>query len=291
MCMEFKLTQAKRDKAKIKLGLQGPAGAGKTYSALLIAKGLCGDWAKIAVIDSEHQSANLYSHLGNYNVLPLSPPYSPERYATAIEVCEQAGMQVIIIDSISHEWEGQGGILEIHSNMLGNSFTNWSRLTPRHNEFINKILQSDCHIIATMRAKQDYVLSEKNGKQVPEKVGLKGITREGTDYELTLVLELDTKHLAKSSKDRTGLFDKGPEFIITEKTGERIQKWCSQSTTIDEVKVKIASVSDLQELTLLYNTYPEYQKVLLPDFQDKKALLKNNLITSIHDNGNTTTTS
>ena len=288
MCMEFQLSQAKRDKAKIKLGLQGPSGAGKTYSALLLAKGLCGDWSKIAVIDSEHHSANLYSHLGNYNVLPLSPPYSPERYATAIQVCENAGMQVIIIDSISHEWESSGGILDIHSNMLGNSFTNWSRLTPRHNDFINKILQSNCHIIATMRAKQDYVLSEKNGKQVPEKVGLKGITREGTDYELTVVLELDIKHQAKSSKDRTGLFDKMPEFTITKKTGERILKWCSQSTSMEEVKAKVEAASDLQELTLIYNTYTEYQTALLPDFQDKKAKLKNNLVTTIHDNGSTT---
>jgi hypothetical protein len=286
--MEFQLSQAKRDKAKIKLGLQGPSGAGKTYSALLLAKGLCGDWSKVAVIDSEHQSANLYSHLGNYNVLPLLPPYSPERYSIAIQTCENAGMQVIIIDSISHEWEGQGGILEIHSNMLGNSFTNWSRLTPRHNDFINNILQSKCHIIATMRAKQDYVLSEKNGKQVPEKVGLKGITREGTDYELTLVLEVDIKHQAKSSKDRTGLFDKMPEFTITEKTGERILRWCSQSTSMEDVKGKVQGATDLQELTMIYNTYPEYHAALLPDFQDKKAKLKNNLITTIQDNGNTT---
>jgi len=287
--MEFQLNQAKREKAKIRAGLQGPSGSGKTYSALLMAKGLCGDWSKIAVIDSEHHSANLYSHLGNYNVLPLSPPYSPERYSTAIKVCEDEGMQVIIIDSISHEWEGQGGILEIHSNMLGNSFTNWSRLTPRHNDFINTILQSKCHIIATMRAKQEYVLSEKNGKQVPEKVGLRGITREGTDYELTLVLEIDIKHQAKSSKDRTGLFDKMPEFTISEKTGERIFKWCSQSTSMEEVKAKVQAAADLQELTTIYNTYPEYQTALLADFQDKKAKLKNNLITTnIHENGSTT---
>ena len=285
----MQLRQSKRSAAKIKIGLQAPSGAGKTYSALLIAKGLCGSWNKIAVIDTENKSADLYSHLGAYNVLPLSPPYSPERYIEAINTCENEGMQVIIIDSISHEWEGTGGILEVHSNMLGNSFTNWSKLTPRHNEFIQKILQSNCHIIATMRAKQDYVLSEKNGKQVPEKVGLKGITREGMDYELTLVFEININHQAKSSKDRTGLFDKMPEFILTEKTGERILKWCSQSHTVEDVKLKIEAVTNLSELGMLFNTYPEYQNTLLWEFQNKKASLKNNLITTnIHENGSTT---
>jgi hypothetical protein len=172
--------------------------------------------------------------------------------------------------------------------MLGNSFTNWSKLTPRHNDFIQKILQADCHIIATMRAKQDYVLSEKNGKQVPEKVGLKGITRDGMDYELTLVFEIDMKHQAKSGKDRTGLFDKMPEFTITEKTGERILKWCSQTHTVEDVKAKIEAVINLQELCVLFNTYPEYQNSLLAEFQNKKAILKNNLITTtIHENGST----
>ena len=83
-------------------------------------------------------------------------------------------MEVIIIDSISHEWEGSGGILDIHAGMAGNSFTNWGKLTPRHNAFIQTILQTNKHIIGTIRSKQDYVLNEKNGKQVPEKVGLKG---------------------------------------------------------------------------------------------------------------------
>ncbi len=285
----MQLRQSKRSAAKIKIGLQAPSGAGKTYSALLLAKGLCGSWSKIAVVCTENNSADLYSHLGAYNVLPLTAPFTPERYIEAITACEKADMEVIIIDSISHEWEGSGGILEIHSNMLGNSFTNWSKLTPRHNEFIQRILQSNCHIIGTIRSKQEYVLSEKNGKQIPEKVGLKGITREGMDYELTLVFEINMNHQAKASKDRTGLFDKIPEFIITERTGERILKWCSQTISIEDVKAKIEASINLHELGLLYNTYPEYQNPLLTEFQTKKASLKNNLITTnIHENGSTT---
>ncbi len=118
------LQQAERKQAKIKMGLMGPAGSGKTYSALLIAYGMTKDWSRIAVIDTENHSAELYSHLGQYNVVNIGSPYSPEKYIAAINLCEQSGMEVIVIDSISHEWEGSGGILDVHSNMAGNSFTN-----------------------------------------------------------------------------------------------------------------------------------------------------------------------
>jgi hypothetical protein len=224
------IRKAQRKQARIKMGLQGPSGSGKTYSPLLIGYGLTEDWSKIAVIDTENHSADLYSNLGNYNVLSLQQPFSPERYIEAITACENAGMEVIIIDSISQEWEGRGGILEVHGNMTGNSFTNWNKVTPRHNAFVQKILQSSCHLIATIRSKQDYVLSEKNGKYVPEKVGLKGITREGLDCEFTLVLELDIKHNATATKDRTGIFMDKPPWVITNATGQRIKSWCGGST-------------------------------------------------------------
>ena len=163
----MELRNATRKQAKIKLALQGPAGSGKTYSALLLAFGLTNAWNNIAIIDTENHSADLYAHLGNFNVLSLDKPFSPERYIEAIELCEKAGMEVIILDSITHEWDGSGGILDVHQAMTGNSFTNWSKVTPRHNAFVQKFLQSECHIIATIRTKQDYVLSEKNGKMVP----------------------------------------------------------------------------------------------------------------------------
>ncbi|MBS1684400.1 MAG: AAA family ATPase [Bacteroidetes bacterium] len=288
--MEFQLHQAKRSKAKIKVGLQGPSGGGKTYSALLLAKGLVGDWSKIAVIDTENHSADLYSHLGNYNVLHLEAPFTPERYISAIEACEKSGMQAIVVDSISHEWEGTGGILSIHSTMVGNSFTNWSKLTPRHNEFIQKILQSPAHIIATIRTKQDYVLSEKNGKQVPEKIGLKGVTREGMDYELTIVFDININHHSRASKDRTGLFDKVPEFVITEKTGQRILQWCNHTITPEEMKQQINACKTLEALTTLYHGYPEYQHSLSDEFTKKKLAL-NSVTSKASKNGATSSVS
>jgi len=233
--MELNLRQTSKSKAKIKLALAGCAGSGKTYSSLLLAYGMTNDWTKIAIVDTENGSADLYSHLGNYNVLTLQAPFMPENYIKAIEVCEAARMEVVIIDSISHCWEY---LLDFHSQMAGNSFTNWGKITPRQNAFVQKILTSNCHIIATMRTKQDYVLNEKNGKLVPEKVGLKAVMRDGIDYEFTIVLDMDMKHFAKASKDRTNLFMDKPEFIITSDTGKTILDWCNEGRQVEPENLK-----------------------------------------------------
>lgn len=275
----MQLQLANRQRVKIRMALQGPSGSGKTFSSLQLAFGLCGDWSKIAVIDSENHSSSLYADLGGYNVLNLEAPFTPERYVEAIKACELASMEVIIIDSISHEWEGIGGILETHGNMMGNSYTNWSKITPRHNSFVQHILQSPAHVIGTIRAKQDYVLSEKNGKLVPEKVGLKGVTREGMDYEFTLVFDLDIKQHASSSKDRTSLFMGKPEFRINVETGKRINAWCNASypplniPSNEEIIKRVDACKSLKELLGLYNLYPEKQIVLHPEFTKRRQQL------------------
>ena len=303
----MKLEQASRKKAKIKLALQGPSGSGKTMSALLLAYGLCGKWESIAVIDTENRSSELYSHIGPYNVVHIDAPFTPEKYVQGIKLCEQSNMQVIIIDSISHEWEGKGGILDIHSAMAGNSFTNWSKVTPRHNEFVQTMLQSSCHIIGTIRSRQDYVITEKNGKHVPEKVGLKAVTREGLDYEFTLVFDLDIKQNASASKDRTQLFAGKPEFKISSETGKQILDWCESGETpilytspAPELEVpmeeQIKSCKTIQELIALYGTCSQQKQT---DFRNHFATRKDELtptlnpITHINpaqQNGHTTTT-
>ena len=237
----MQLRQSERRQAKIKIGLQGCAGGGKTYSSLLLAKGLTnGDFSKVAIIDTENGSADLYAHLGNYNVLSLAPPFTPENYIKAIDVCEKAGIEVIIIDSISHEWDE---LLDFHSKLAGNSFTNWAKVTPRQKAFVDKILQTNAHIIATMRTKQDYVLNQKDGKFIPEKVGLKSVQRDGLDYEFTLVFDVDIKHFVVSSKDRTGLFMGKPEFTISENTGKEILEWCNSGAKSVEVP-KVQNTQD-----------------------------------------------
>lgn len=270
----MQLQRATRKRVKVKIGIQGASGSGKTYSALLLAYGLCADWERIAVIDTENHSAELYAHLGAYQVLPLSPPFTPERFNKAIQVCMDAGAEVIVIDSVSLEWEN---VLEYHGGLSGNSYTNWNKVTPRHQQFIQTILQTNAHFICTLRAKQDYILSEKNGKQVPEKVGMKPIQREGFDYELTLIFELNMKHRATATKDRTGLFTNQPEFIITSETGKQIQEWCNlgEEVATTSLTTRINECTSLGELVQLFGSLtPEEQQQFQPLFTDKKAVLQ-----------------
>lgn len=265
------LRVSSKKQAKIKLALQGCAGSGKTYSALLLAYGLCNDWTKIAIIDSENGSADLYAHLGAYNVLSLSDNFTPETYIQAIEICEGAGMEVIIIDSISQCWDT---LLEYHAGLQGNSFTNWQKVTPRINAFMQKILQSGSHIICTMRCKQDYVLSEKNGKMIPEKVGLKAVMRDGIDYEFTIVFDINMKHQAIASKDRTNLFMGKPDFTITPTTGQIILDWCNDGVTVEMIRQQINTAKTIEELTAIYHKYPEWYQQLTSGFMQKKMQLQ-----------------
>ena len=288
----MEIRKAERKNARIKMALQGSAGSGKTYSALLLAYGLCQDWSKIIVIDTENSSADLYSHLGDYKILSLQGPYMPENYIKAIGLCEEANADVIIIDSLSHAWDC---LLDIHSNMAGNSFTNWSRITPRQNAFINRILSCNTHVIATMRVKQDYVLNQKDGKYVPEKVGLKAIQRDGVDYEFTLVLDIDAKHHAVTSKDRTGLFINKPEFTITEVTGKTILDWCnSGSDSLEALKTSIEDCESLERLRELYNSQTDLSPDMIQAFTTKKVSLsefnkvQNKLTLKFNPNGSFT---
>ncbi len=251
------IRKVERQNAKIKLALQGPSGSGKTYSALQIAMGLT-ELSKICVIDTENCSSDLYAHLGNFNVLDLKKPYSPEKFIQAIDSCVNGGMEVIIIDSLSHEWEGDGGILDIHGQLPGNSFTNWMKVTPRHNALINAILNCGVHVIATLRTKQDYVLTERNGKMVPEKVGLKSITRDGMDYEFTIVFDIDIAHNCLASKDRTGLFVNQPHFKATPETGKKILAWCFEGAI--SLLQRIQDCEDPIELKELYYNVAAWER-------------------------------
>ncbi|MCX6263199.1 MAG: AAA family ATPase [Bacteroidetes bacterium] len=268
----MKLQTAQRKRAKIKLALQGPSGSGKTYSSLLIANGLCPNWSKIVIIDTENGSADLYAHLGAYNVLSIPAPFTPEKYIQAIELCEKEGMEVIIIDSVTHEWEN---LIDFHSSLQGNSFTNWGKITPRHNAFVQKLLQSQAHIIATIRTKQDYVLNDKNGKMVPEKVGLKSVQRDGLEYEFTLVFDLDMRNNATASKDRTGLFYGKPEIKLGVKTGVTIKNWCERIEEEESIDIseRINDCRSIQELLDLYKQYPQYREARKAEFEQHKRKL------------------
>ncbi|MBL7789869.1 MAG: AAA family ATPase [Chitinophagales bacterium] len=266
----MQLRKSQKQFTKIRMALQAPSGGGKTMSALLIAYGLSNDWEKVAIIDTEAGSADLYSSLGKYNVLPLDNPYSPENYIKAIDLCEDAGMEVIIIDSISHLWEY---LLDYHSNMAGNSFTNWAKINPMLKSFVDKILSSKCHVICTLRVKQDYVLNLKDGKHIPEKVGLKSNFRDGFDFEMTIVLDIDIKNMATSSKDRTNLFSSKPAFKLTPDTGKLIKEWCESGITIEEIQKEIQATKNVDELNEIYKRYSYLYTHLQADFVTRKAEL------------------
>jgi len=223
--------KAQRYKSRLRLGLTSPAGGGKTHSALLIASGLGG---KIALIDTENSSASKEcgkQDIPPFDVLVLEAPFAPDKYIAAIKEAEKEGYDIIIIDSLSPAWAGSGGLLEradtlTKASSSKNSYMAWRDVTPLHNRLIDSILQSKCHVIVTMRSKVEYIVEQNDkGKSTPRKIGLAPIQREGTDYELDIVLDLDQKsHTATASKDRTSLFD-GEPFRPSKETGERIKEW------------------------------------------------------------------
>jgi hypothetical protein len=252
----MKLQKAERKKVFLRLNLSAPSGAGKTYSALLMAHGLTDDWSKVAVIDTENGSASLYSHLGDFNVIDLVPPFSPERYSQAIQTCIDGGMEVIIIDSSSHEWSGPGGCLEMNDKLAsakykGNTWSAWSETTPRHEAFVNKVLHAAAHVITCTRSKTETVMGED---RKVKKVGMKDIQRDGWEYELTVSLSIDRDtHMATASKDRTGMFINADPFVITQQTGKMIRDWCEQGKERPEdpmqfVLKKVREATSVDEL-------------------------------------------
>ena len=248
--MAVSFTKAVRKKSKLRLALSGASGSGKTYSALLLAKGLGG---KIAVIDTERGSASLYADMPDippFDVLELSDPFTPEKYVEAIKAAETAGYDVLIIDSMTHEWSGKGGCLELvdevaRARFKGNTWSAWSVITPRHRTFVDAMLTAKLHVIATMRSKTETVQEDSNGRKVVRKLGMKAEQRDGMDYEFTTMFDIvHNGHFAEAAKDRTGLFQNKDPFVITEETGKQIREW------LENAGITPAEFADLMSRTI-----------------------------------------
>ena len=256
----MQLKKATRKQVKLRLNISAPSGAGKTYSSLLMAKGLVNDWDKVAVIDTENGSASLYSHLGDFNTIDLIPPFTPEKYIEAINTCVNAGMEAIVIDSSTHEWAYliEENELLAQSKFRGNTWSAWSQTTPRHNKFINAVLHCPVHVITCTRSKMETVMGDD--KKV-KKVGMKDVQREGWEYELTVSLNIDRDtHLAIPSKDRTNLFEGKNPFLITEETGKEIANWCNSGVSelqmgLNEMEI----VADMESLKTIWSKYRSLQ--------------------------------
>lgn len=223
--------KATRHAVKLKLAVQGPSGSGKTLGALALAKALAGG-GRIAVIDTENGSASLYAERFDFDVLELHPPYTSLAYLTAIEEAAKAEYPVVVIDSLSHQWAGEGGILsrkEDADKRGGNQFTNWQPFSKEHEGFKAGLLSAPIHIVATLRTKQEYALKSEGGKTKPKKLGMAPIQREGMEYEFTLVWELQMDHRAAASKDRTSLFTEGLVDLLDPKVPQRLLAWLASA--------------------------------------------------------------
>jgi hypothetical protein len=261
-------TKAVRKQAKLRLALTGPSGSGKTYGALKIAKGIGG---RIAVIDTEKGSASLYSHITDFDVLELAPPYTPERFIDAIQEAVNAQYDILIIDSTTPEWSGVGGCLELvdevaRARYKGNSWSAWNDITPRHRAFLDAILRAPLHVIATMRSKTETAQTEENGRKRVVKLGMKSEQRDGIEYEFTTVLDIvHDGHYAIASKDRTGLFTDKDPHQISEQTGAMLLEWLESGEVIERApegvtaaemadwKASIEAAATLEDLKNIYD--------------------------------------
>ena len=235
----FDVQEAKREHVYLKIAVEGPSGSGKTMSSLLLAYGLCRDWSRVCLADTENRSALYYpgqtvkvtnakgdvseTTIGNFKHIDFQPPYMPEDYIGLIDsIVSNKDIDVLVIDSISPEW---AGCLDLQ-NRLGGQFKDWAKVSPLHAKFVDKIRLCEKHLIATMRSKQDYVIeTNEKGKAAPRKVGLKAEQREGTDYEFGLVFTVDMQHRARAGKDRTNLFNTEFPFQLTPAIGAKLAAW------------------------------------------------------------------
>ena len=277
---------AVRSMVKVKLGITGPSGAGKTYSALRLARGLIGPEGKIGLIDTENKSASLYSHVTQFFAEDIAAPFTAEKFVKAIQEAEAAGIDVLIIDTFSHVWEGALAFKAQLDAAGGNSYTNWDKGGQKFNLVLNTIKQSEMHVICCMRSKMDYVQEKnENGKTVIRKVGLAPIMRSDTEFEFTTVFDIGQEHLAQciNTKDRTEIF-KDRVFQITEADGQAIAKWLAgakpdpkdaiikgyikrmaEAKTMDEIKAiaielrkpEVASTLTDPDIALLRTKYDE----------------------------------
>lgn len=204
--------KATKRQARLRMAIDGPSGAGKTYTALIAAFVMAGEGGRVAVIDTERGSASKYAdRFPEFDVLELTT-FSPQTYTEAIKIAGESGYDVLVVDSLSHAWEGEGGALDQVDKMAarggGNSYTAWKDVTPMHRRMVDAILQSPCHVIATMRSKMEYVLEpDSKGRMVPRKVGLSPIQRQGTEYEFDIVADMDINHKLVISKSRAPVMD------------------------------------------------------------------------------------
>jgi hypothetical protein len=188
---------ATREAVKARIALTGPAGSGKTYTALAIGTELA---EKVAVIDSEHGRALDYAD--RFTFRHFAPNrFDPRELCVLLARAAEHGYGCVIVDSLSHYWMGVGGALEIVDQTRGGGMAGWKEFRPIEARMIDALLGYPGHVLVTMRVKTSYVIEvDDRGKNVPRKVGLKPDQREGVDYEFGLIGEMDREHTMTVTK-------------------------------------------------------------------------------------------
>jgi len=267
--------KAERKQSRLRLCISGPSGAGKTEGALTIATSLKGG-GKIAVIDTENGSASLYADRFEFDVLNLEPPYNPQRFVEAIKDASNSGYTVIIVDSATHEWDGEGGCLDMNeqtarAKFKGNTWSAWSDTTKEHQKFINAIVHSNSHIICTARSKTE---TAQEGKRIM-RLGTKLVQRDNFEYEFTVALDLiHDCHIATAIKDRTSIFSSRQPEPITAETGDLLLNWLNSGKSLNDSLLSyiadIASMKSLDDLKVLFSS----AWIDIKSFNDEPSLNK-----------------
>jgi len=241
MTLEF--APATKTGTKARVALEGPSGSGKTWTSLLLAKQL---GSKIGVIDTEHGSASKYATDFQFQRLNLLPPFEPNRYVQALQAAARAGLDVVIIDSLSHEWDGPGGAREMVDKASerygGNKWAAWNEVTPQHLRLIDSILRAPFHVIATMRSKMETEQqTNSQGRKEIVKLGMKAIQREGFEYEFDIVAALNTDHRIQVTKTRChtldGYTEDKPDMG---EFGHRLRTWLADAEPLPAALVRAA---------------------------------------------------
>lgn len=288
----MKIERAVREKTYTLTSIAGPSGSGKTYSALLYARGLVGPGGKIGFIDTENKRSRFYADVaGGFDVIDLDPPFTSARYVEAIEAFEKAGYTAIVIDSISHEWEGSGGVLEqadaIEQATKRAGLHCWAKPKAGHKKLMNELLQTRAHLIFCCRVKEKVVqVKGANGKTEIVNEGFVVVQEKMFIYEMTVSMMLEEgTHVPLLQKCPGDLQEAFPQGVrITPAIGNAVREWSDKGQAIDE-----ALENAKREGILIANkgmkSLTDWWKALGRDKQSKLEGLKETLksIATAHD--------
>lgn len=237
----MKIERAVREKTYTLTSIAGPSGSGKTYSALLYARGLVGPNGKIGFIDTENKRSRFYADVaGGFDVIDLDPPFTSGRYIEAIKAFEKAGYTAIVVDSISHEWEGSGGVLEqaeaIEERTKRAGLHCWQKPKAGHKKLMNELLQTRAHLIFCCRVKEKVVQAKgRDGKTEIINEGFVVVQEKSFIYEMTVSMMLEegthVPTLQKCPGDLLSAFPQGSR--ITTQIGNAVSQWSNEGRAVD----------------------------------------------------------